>query len=145
MFENIAIILIGIVGGISVGLQSPIAGGMSQRVGGTASSFIIHASGAFLSGALLLLRGGEQIQNWRTLPWYMLGGGMFGVLLYITLSYTLPRLGATTAVVLIIIGQLAVGLVTDHFGLLGVAVRQIDLPRVLGVLLLVFAGYLIVR
>ncbi len=145
MFENIAIILIGIVGGISVGLQSPIAGGMSQRVGGTASSFIIHASGAFLSGALLLLRGGEQIQNWRTLPWYMLGGGMFGVLLYITLSYTLPRLGATTAVVLIIIGQLAVGLVTDHFGLLGVAVRQIDLPRVLGALLLVFAGYLIVR
>ncbi len=145
MLENVALVLIGIVGGISVGIQSPVAGGMGQRVGGTASSFIIHASGAILSGALLLLRGGEQIQNWRSLPWYMLWGGLFGVILYVTLSYMLPRLGATTAVVLIIIGQLTVGLVTDHFGLLGVAVRSIDLTRVLGALLLIVAGYLIVK
>ncbi len=145
MLENLALLLIGIVGGIAVGIQSPVAGGMSEKVGGTASSFIIHASGAILSGALLLLRGGEQIQNWRSLPWYMLWGGLFGVILYITLSYTLPRLGATTAVVLIIIGQLTVGLATDQFGLFGVAVRPIDLTRVLGALLLIVAGYLIVK
>ncbi len=145
MVETVATLLIGIVGGMAVGLQSPIAGGMSERVGGTASSFIIHTSGAFLSGALLLLRGGEQMQNWRTLPWYMLGGGMFGVLLYITLSYTLPRVGATSAVVLIIVGQLMVGLAVDHFGLIGVAVRHIDPVRVAGALLLILAGYLIVR
>ena len=145
MPELLITILIGVLGGFAVGLQSPISGAMSQRVGGIASSFIIHVSGAFLSGALLLLRGGEQIHNWRTLSWYMLGAGMFGVILYLTLSHTLPRLGATTAVVLIIIGQLAVGMVVDHFGLLGVAIRSIDGWRVMGTALLIIAAYLIVR
>ncbi|MBI4788068.1 MAG: DMT family transporter [Chloroflexi bacterium] len=145
MPELLMTILIGVVGGFAVGLQSPISGAMSQRVGGIASSFIIHVSGAFLSGALLLFRGGEQIQNWRTLSWYMLGAGMFGVILYLTLSHTLPRLGATAAVVLIIIGQLAVGMVVDHFGLLGVAIRSIDGWRVMGTVLLIVAAYMIVR
>ncbi len=138
-------ILVGIIGGIAVGTQSPIAGGMSQRVGGASSSFIIHLSGALLSGVLLLARGGEQIQNWRTLPWYMLGGGGLGVILYLTLSYTLPRLGATGALTLIIIGQLLTGIVIDHFGLLGVAVRPVDALRVVAALFLLAGGYLILR
>ncbi len=36
------VILIGLLGGVAVGLQAPLAGAMGQRVGGTASSFIIH-------------------------------------------------------------------------------------------------------
>ncbi|MGE5139293.1 MAG: DMT family transporter [Rudaea sp.] len=141
----IATIVIGIIGGISVGLQGAIAGAMSQRVGGTSGSFIIHLSGAFLSGALLLARGGEQIANWRTLPWYMLGAGAFGVILYITLGQTLPRLGATGAISLIIIGQLTTALLIDHFGLFGVPVRPVDGLRIFAVLLLFAGGYLILR
>lgn len=138
-------ILIGILGGIAVGIQSPIAGTMSQRVGGAASSFIVHLSGAILSALLLLLRGGEQIQNWRSLSWYMLGSGMFGVVLYLTLSHTMPRLGATTAIALIIIGQLTIGMVIDQFGLFGVPLQAIDGGRVMATLLLIAGGYLMVR
>ncbi len=138
-------VLTGILGGISVGLQGPISGAMGQRVGGVASSFIIHVSGAFLSGLLLLALGGEKIQNWRELPWYMLGAGMFGVILYITLSYTLPRLGATGALSLIIIGQLLMGITIDHFGWFGVTVRPVDAVRIVAALLLFAGGYLILR
>ncbi len=138
-------LLLGIIGGVAVGLQSPIAGAMSERVGGLGSSFIIHVSGAFLSGILLVLRGGEQIGNWRSIPWPMLGGGMFGVILYLTLSYTLPRLGATGALTLIIIGQLTAGIVIDHFGLFGVAVRPVDATRILAGLLLLAGAYLVLR
>lgn len=141
----IATVVIGIIGGISVGLQGAIAGAMSQRVGGTSGSFIIHVSGAFLSGVLLLARGGEQIANWRTLPWYMLGAGAFGVILYITLAQTLPRLGATGALSLIIIGQLTTGILIDHFGLFGVPVRPVDGLRILAALLLFAGGYFILR
>ena len=90
--------LIGLLGGISVGIQSPMSGAIGKRVGGTAGSFIIHVSGTIFSGLLLIARGGESISEWRTLPWYMLGSGIFGLILYLTLSYTLPRLGATAAV-----------------------------------------------
>jgi len=142
---NIWVIIIGLLGGVAVGLQSPLAGAMGQRVGGTASSFIIHISGAFFSGVFLLLRGGERIREWRTLPWYMLAAGIFGLILYQTINITLPRLGSTLMVVLIIIGQLTLGVVVDHFGLFGVTQRPVDLLRVLGVLTLILGGYLISR
>ena len=139
------VILIGLIGGIAVGVQSPIAGAMGQRVGGVASSFIIHVSGAIFSGLFLFLRGGEKIKDWHTLPWYMLIAGIFGLILYLTINVTLPRLGSTMMVALIIVGQLAAGVVIDHFGLLGVVTRHIDLPRALGVVVLVFGAYLIAR
>jgi len=139
------VILIGLIGGIAVGVQSPIAGAMGQRVGGVASSFIIHVSGAIFSGLFLLLRGGEKIKDWTTLPWYMLIAGIFGLTLYLTINVTLPRLGSTMMVALIIVGQLVAGVVIDHFGLLGVVTRHIDLPRALGVVILVLGAYLVAR
>ncbi len=139
------VILIGLLGGVAVGLQSPISGAMGQRIGGIASSFVIHVSGAIFSGLLLFLRGGEKIREWNTLPWYMLIAGVFGLLLYLTIYVTLPRLGSTMMVVLIIIGQLTTGVIVDHFGLLGIATRPIDLPRAVGVAVLAFGAYLIAR
>lgn len=145
MLEWLIIFAVGLLGGVAVGLQSPIAGAISQRVGGTASSFVIHVSGAILSGVLLLLRGGEQIGQWRSLSWYMLGSGSFGVVLYLTLSYTLPRVGATTAVLCVIVGQLVTGIAIDTFGLFAVAQRPLDASRLLGLLVVIVGAYFIVR
>ena len=145
MLSILLTVLIGILGGVAVGMQGPIAAQMGQRVGSAASSFVVHVSGAFLSGALLLIRGGENIQNWRSLSWYMLGSGFFGVVLYLTINHTMPRLGATTALALIIIGQLALGILIDHFGLFGVAVRQLDIWRAAGLVLLLVGGYFVIR
>ncbi len=145
MLSILLTVLIGILGGVAVGMQGPIAAQMGQRVGSAASSFVVHVSGAFLSGALLLTRGGENIQSWRSLSWYMLGSGFFGVVLYLTINHTMPRLGATTALALIIIGQLAMGILIDHFGLFGVVVRQLDIWRVAGLVLLIVGGYFVIR
>ncbi|HWR64802.1 MAG TPA: DMT family transporter [Bellilinea sp.] len=139
------VILIGLLGGVAVGLQAPLAGAMGQRVGGTASSFIIHISGAVFSGLWLLVRGGERIREWRSLPWYMLAAGVFGLILYQTISVTLPRLGSTMMVVLIIIGQLVLGVIIDHFGLFGVTQRPVDLLRILGIGTLILGGWLIAK
>jgi bacterial/archaeal transporter family-2 protein len=145
MIEYLTIILIGLIGGIAVGVQSPIAGAMGQRIGGTASSFIVHLSGAILSGMLLFLRGGEKIRDWQTLPWYMLIAGIWGVILYLTISVTLPRLGGTMVVTLIIVGQLLVGIVIDNFGWLSVPVHPISVARILGVGVLLAGAYLIAQ
>ena len=145
MLSIILTILIGILGGIAVGMQGPIVAQMSQRIGNAAGSLVVHVSGAFLSGMLLLTRSGENIQSWRSLSWYMAGSGFFGVVLYLTLNHTMPRLGATAALALIIIGQLAMGILIDHYGLFGGAVRPVDAARIIGAALLIAGGYLIVR
>ena len=145
MLSVLVTALIGVLGGVAVGLQGPIATQMGKRVGSATSSFVVHVSGAILSGLLVLIRGGENIRNWRSLSWYMLASGAFGLVLYLTINHTMPRLGATTALALIIIGQLAVGIVVDHFGLFGADVRQLDAVRVAGLMLLLAGGYLIIR
>ena len=145
MLESAVIILLGILGGVAIGTQASIAGEMSRRVSGTAASFIVHLGGAILSGVLIVVRGGEQLQNWRKLSWYMWGAGVFGVVLYLILARTIPRLGAATALVLILIGQLGVGMLIDHFGLFGLPIRPMDGWRVVAAILLITGGYLVLR
>lgn len=139
------VILIGLIGGVAVGLQSPISGAMGQRIGPAASSFIIHLGGLIATTALLLARGGEKIRTWPTVPWYMLIAGVFGLVLFLTINVTLPRLGGAMMITLVIIGQLTMGIIIDHFGLLGVTPRPVDLVRVAGMLVLVAGAYLISR
>jgi transporter family-2 protein len=133
------------MGGIAVGTQAPIAGAMGQRVGGASSSLIVHLGGAVASLLLLVVRRGELIHEWRNLPWYMLGCGAFGLVLYLSLTHTIPRIGATAAIALLIVGQLLAGLVIDHFGAFGIAERGIDLNRIMAIILLLAGAYLVIR
>ena len=145
MFESLLMIGIGLVGGVAVGAQAQIAGTMGSRIGGAAGSLVVHVGGAVASLALLIARGGENIIDFRQLPWYMLGSGAFGLVLYLTLSQTVPKLGATSAITLVVVGQLFVGMMIDHFGLFEASVRPVDLQRVAAVFLLLIGAYLMLR
>ncbi len=138
-------ILIGLIGGVSVGLQTPIANAIGQKVGSASSSLFIHLSGTVFSLIALIIYRGENIQNWRELPWWTYFVGLFGVILYFSINFTIPRIGTTAAISLIIIGQLVTGIVIDHFGLLANTIQPIDGGRVLGILLLVLGSYLVIR
>ncbi len=139
------VIVIGLLGGFAVGIQSPFAGAIGARLGGASSSLIVHVSGAIFSVILLWWRGGEKMREWQTLPWYLFFAGIFGVVLYQTINVTLPRLGTTMTAALIIVGQLVMGLVVDHFGWLGVTERPIDATRIIGVGVLLLGAYLIAK
>lgn len=145
MLETLGAILIGLLGGVAVGIQTPMSGTMGQRVGSIAASLIIHVGGALISLVILFARGGENISQWRALPWYTLFAGAFGVILYLTINVSFPKVGATTAIVLIIVGQLMTGLVIDQFGLLGVQPRPIDPTRLVAVAMLLGGAFLIAR
>jgi bacterial/archaeal transporter family-2 protein len=145
MLQQFVTILIGMVGGVAVGVQLPIANAIGRRLGGASSSLVVHVTGAVFSGLLLLVRGGESLHDIRTLPWWMFGVGLFGVILYITIDHTVPRLGSAAAAALIIVGQLVAGLLIDHFGLFGVIARSIDGQRLLAALFLLIGGYLMAR
>lgn len=143
--EYLVTLLIGMLGGVAVGTQTPIANMLSQRLGGAAGSFVVHISGAIFSGVLLLARGGETINQIRTLPWWSFGVGLMGVILFLTITHTIPRLGASAAISLIIVGQVFTGMFIDQFGLLGVAARSIDGTRILAALCLLAGAYLLSR
>ncbi len=141
---SVLTLLIGILGGVAVGIQTPIASTIGKRVGSSAGSLIVHVSGAVFS-AILVLRDPEGIRQINTLPAWTYIVGLFGVVLYLTINYTIPRLGATTAIALIIVGQLSVGLLIDTFGLFEVAPKPISGTRIAAVVFLLIGGYLIIQ
>lgn len=138
-------VIVGLLGGVAVALQGPLASLMSQHVGTMESVFIIHVGGALLAGVLLLAIGGGNLGAWRSVPWYALGAGVFGLVVLSAVSYTIPRIGAATTVTLIVVAQLILSTLLDHFGLLGTSVRPIDLSRIMGITVLLLGTWLMVR
>lgn len=64
-------------------------------------------------------------------------GGVAGVI-YISIALILtPRLGAAGFIVSVIVGQMLASLLIDHFGLLEMAQRPINLGRLSGIMLMV--------
>jgi transporter family-2 protein len=133
------IILIGLAGGIAVGVQAPLSSIINQRLGPLESIFIVHLGGALASLIPLAIYGGGKLSNWRSVPWYALGAGALGLVVIFSMTYMIPRIGVAPALIILLAGQLLIGSVMDHFGLLGAVQRPIDLMRVVG-LGVVFLG-----
>lgn len=138
-------VLIGLLGGIAVSVQNPLVSVMGQRMGIMESAFVTHFGGTIVAGVVLLAMGGGQLHAWRTVPWYALGAGVFGVTLISSLAFTIPRLGVAAAVVLVVAAQLAVSASIDHFGLLHTVVRPMDPWKLVGIALLMLGAWLVVR
>jgi transporter family-2 protein len=144
--SNLAlVIIVGILGGIAVAFQNPLAGLMGRTVGAIESAFIVHLGGTIVAGLLLLAMGGRNIGAWRSAPWYALLSGVLGVMLIASLSYTIPKMGVAAAVTLIVVAQLSIGAVLDHYGVLVAMPRSLDLSRTVGVSLLFVGTWLILK
>lgn len=65
-------------------------------------------------------------------PWHFIGG-ILGALYVTTNIILMPHLGATLTLMTVIFGQMLMGLLIDHFGLLGLHKNPIDARRVIGV------------
>ena len=139
------VILVGLISGVAVGLQSPLASMITQRLGTLESIFIIHIGGALLIAIPLIFVGGGNLGNWRSLPWYALLGGSMGLIVVGGVSFMIPRVGVATSITLIVAGQLVISSILDHYGLLGVNIRPMDLPRILGLVIVFVGAWLTVR
>jgi transporter family-2 protein len=139
------IILIGLAGGVAVGLQSPMASMITQRLGMFESVFIVHVGGALIALIPILFYGGGKLSQWRSVPWYTLGAGIFGLIVIGAISYMIPRIGVAGAVTTIVAGQLLVSVSLDHFGLLGAMSRPLDPTRLLGLTVVLVGVWLTVK
>jgi bacterial/archaeal transporter family-2 protein len=72
----------------------------------------------------------------KEVPVWLLTAGVMGGLLVFGIAWAMPQLGASTAFVIMIAGQVISGMVFSHFGLLGSPVEPISLVKVGGAILL---------
>lgn len=77
-------------------------------------------------------------------PHLLVVGGLLGAAFLTTTIFLTPRLGSAAVLCFVMAGQLTAAIVIDHYGLIGLAVRQVSAGRLLGALM-VLAGAVMVR
>ncbi len=75
--------------------------------------------------------------------WYLYIGGVLGVAILATPIFLIPRIGATSTLTALVVGQLFLALIIDHFGLFSFPKIEINLTRIMGIALLVAGAFFI--
>ena len=134
-------LLIGFVLTLHLAMNSQVGVIVKNQKMGNAIFWTIGAITAILIG----LSGWDStvFTRLKEVPIWLLTAGVMGGLLVFGIAWTMPQLGAGTAFVLMIAGQVISGMIFSHFGLLGSPVEPISMMKIFGVVLLV-AGVAIV-
>ena len=146
MDRGAAVLLTAFTGGL-VALQAPINSLLGRAIGTWQAAALSFAIGtvALVCIAAMATGGLGQIADVRGVPWYYLIGGLLGAAYVTSILVTVRTLGAGGVVAATVAGQLALSVVVDHFGLIGVTKQPITVTKVLGVVLLGLGTYLVVR
>jgi bacterial/archaeal transporter family-2 protein len=133
------------------GAMAPTQGAVNHKMAATLDSPLLAALLSFIVGTLSLLTfvivtGGSlsNLANARNASPIAWTGGLLGAFFVAASVMLIPKLGVALTFSLIVAGQMLVTLVIDHYGLLDVPVKEINLPRIAGVLLIT-VGVVLIR
>ena len=144
---NSTAVLVGIalIGGMAVTLQSQFMGQMDRNIGTVESVFITYGIGAVVIGLIMLvLKGGALPTAITAVPTYTFLAGILGLIIVASIGYTVPRLGVTTALTLVLVGQYFLAALIDNNGWFGTPIREIGVKQIAGLLVILAGTYLVV-
>lgn len=133
--------------GVCLSLQPPINAAMARTLGSPmlAASTSIAISLVLMIAVWLSLGGGDgDLAQAKALPWWVVLGGMVGVVFVAGSLVVAPVLGVTSFFVFVIAGQLLGSTFADQLGAFGMQVKPISALKLVG-LALVLAGAVLVE
>lgn len=141
----LAVLFFGILafcGGLLVAAQGPIYARLSEGLGRDylLAVFLAFSTAAIVTGAMALASGSFRNLSAATLgslPAWVWLGGMFGAIHVVISMQSIPVLGVTLFLVIVITGNLVGAAVYDHFGAMGLAERPFSLTKALGLALVI--------
>jgi transporter family-2 protein len=139
--------LAGSSAGALITVQSVVNAALGKRAGDLGAVLLLTLlSIAVLLPLVLLVPGAADL---RHLPgpsqWYLYAGGVLGVAILVAPIALVPRIGAAATLTALVLGQLTVAVVVDHFGILGVPRAEITVSKLIGLALLLAGAFLVIR
>jgi transporter family-2 protein len=133
----------GLAGSVQVALMSRLG----ERIGVLGALAFSTALTAVVALLILVVAKGSLGAFSRAIhqPWWMLLGGVMGLLIVFTITYAGPRIGVAATVGILIAGQLAMGAAIDRWGLFGSQRIALHWPRLIGIGLLAVGAALSLR
>lgn len=143
--------LVYIIFAIVAGAVLPLQAGLNVQLGKSVSQPVFAAFASFLVGSLGLLIylfiikfDFSLVSNVKSVSPFVWIAGLLGAFYVAAVIVLAPKLGTALTFSLVVAGQMAISLVLDHYGLLGLPVKTINWQRFLGIAFLI-AGVLLIR
>ncbi len=136
-----------VTAGLLGAVQVAVMGKLGERIGSLEAVMIAAiVTGVIVLPILLVARRGfGELGDTLAQPWWMLTGGALGAMIVFSITIAGPKIGTTAVVALLIAGQLVAATLIDRYGWFGFDRVALDVPRVLGIVLLALGAALTLR
>lgn len=134
--------LLALAGGIALGIQAVVNGGLGKKVGSMEASFISFFIGTAALFFLVLFWGKGNLLSISEVPKGQLIGGLLGAFYVFVIVLIAPKIGVTATLLSVIGGQLLIGSIIDHFGLFGGQRFPLDTKKIIALFLMFGSIYL---
>lgn len=130
-------VLFSLLAGVLVSMQNAFNTRVSDKIGNIETAAVVHAVGFIAATIFVLLAGDGNIRKIGEVNKLYLLGGVFGVCIVFSSMKGFVLLGASYAVILMLISQLIVAMCIDKYGLFGAARVEMDFTKYLGIAVII--------
>lgn len=135
--------ILAVLAGTALSFESAIYGQLGETIGELETSFYNFFMGTLLMGLLWLFFGKGKLSYAMEAPKWSLLGGILGVIYLTAIVISVPFVGVGITMVTVIIGQLIMSMVIEHYGWLGIKQTKINKEKIFAVISMVIALILI--
>lgn len=139
-------LIIAAVSGIAMAIQGSLNTALSKTIGLLAGTLVVHIIGTGF--ALILLLGGIEKAHWQeafSVPWYNYLGGLIGVGIVYGVIASISKVGVAAATTAIIVGQVSMAVLVDHFGWFSLETVPFTIWKGIGIVLITISVWLLLH
>ena len=136
---------LGVIVGGMIAIQSVLNATLGQRLGHFGS--VLALTFVSIATLIVLILLFPSTADFHHLPsfseWHLYLGGVLGVMILAAPIVLVPRIGTTSTLVAIVLGQLMMALLVDQFGLFASPKIVVTPTRVLGIAIVLLGTFLV--
>ena len=135
--------ILALLAGTALSFEGAIYGELGKSIGQLETSFYNFFMGSIIMGLLWVFFGKGKLSYVVEAPKWSLLGGILGVVYLTSIVISVPFVGIGITMVAVIIGQLVMSMVIEHYGWLGSQKSRINKEKIFAVISMVIALVLV--
>ncbi|MFG6147419.1 DMT family transporter [Halobacillus sp. B23F22_1] len=135
--------ILALLAGAALSFEGAIYGELGKTIGELETSFYNFFVGSIIIGILWIFFGKGRLSYTVEAPKWTLLGGVLGVLYLTSIVISVPFVGVGITMVAVIIGQLVMSMIIEHYGWLGSARSSINKEKIFAVISMIIALILV--
>ncbi|RIN27883.1 DMT family transporter [Staphylococcus succinus] len=137
--------IIAIIAGVFLSTEGAIYAVLGDHIGKLESSLYNFSIGSIILGIALLFLGKGSLSYTIKAPKWELTGGALGVIYLTVLVISIPLIGVGLAMGSVVVGQMIMSAIIEHFGWFEGITIHFDLKRIIALIIMIIALRLIYK